>query len=217
MIPFSCRSWRWNRAIFVSNRRVPLAVERTVAVVTLFGLSGRCLATLTSASRAVIWKVWTTSVTTVLLIVFESEDKITMGCKFHGITFSTVGRIPNMCRLTKLVSRRMTTARMSETRNRNLICRSLVAMWSYSFLKIKIGVLGQMKAILSSLSWWKEASRLECTVSQVDLAVLLYQKDKMMIGWYVAVHQEMLESSTPTFYVQSVLHEIWNYYEVFQY
>lgn len=121
---FSGRCRRWTRPMFGSHREKPFAVELSITGVLLLDISRTWFASSRSTSRAVTWMASKLLVSTVLLIVFERYDTMMIVCELLSTTFNSFERIRNICRLTTSVAIRIETARVSATRNLDLICSS---------------------------------------------------------------------------------------------
>lgn len=85
----------------------------------IFGRNSSCSVTLTSASRTITRTVSKLSVPTILLAVFEYEDKMAYGGERHGITLSLFWKIPSIWSLMKSLLSRTSAAGMSATGNLN--------------------------------------------------------------------------------------------------
>lgn len=144
IVPFSCRRWRWAKAMFSSNRKIPLALETTVTGLARLGFSCISLATLTTAFHAVTRMVSKSSVGAVLLTVFKRGDRIAMGRELWGTSLSLFRRNPNICWLLSSVPNRISTANVSATRNRDLIYKSPIVTVRSSCSKARMGLLALM-------------------------------------------------------------------------
>lgn len=130
IIPFDCKSLRWNREMYGSKHERPLFKNVIVMGVTFHGSSSIYFAFLTLASGAVRWLILRLSVGTILLNIFGSADKMAISCELFCLTFSLFGRIPNMCCLINSVSNKILTASVAAMRNLDPTCKSRLLVWN---------------------------------------------------------------------------------------